>query len=98
MERGNSLANEISSLKTKYREAEETITKLNAQLEDLITAKNEHDDQLIAKFAKLLNEKKLKIRNQQRLLATANVNEAKRKYQCTSVASFFPSVLTGFLI
>lgn len=98
VERGNSLADEISSLKTKYREAEETITKLNAQLEDLITAKNEHDDQLIAKFAKLLNEKKLKIRNQQRLLATANVNEATREYHCPSIASFVPSELTGFLI
>lgn len=75
--RGNKLASEILTLETRYREAEETITKLNSQLEDLITAKNEHDDQLIAKFAKLLNEKKLKIRNQQRLLATANVNEAK---------------------
>ena len=94
MNRGNNLANEISSLEIKYREAEETITKLNAQLEDLITAKNEHDDQLIAKFAKLLNEKKLKIRNQQRLLATSNVNEAKRKYWYSSTASYSSAALT----
>lgn len=77
--RTDDLAQEISSLKTKYRSAEDTINQLNSQLEELIQAKNEHDDQLVAKFAKLLNEKKLKIRNQQRLLATANVDSSKRK-------------------
>lgn len=81
MSRGNDLANEISNLKTKYRDAENTISQLNTKLEDLITAKNEHDDQLIAKFAKLLNEKKLMIRNQKRLLATAKVDDSKRRSQ-----------------
>lgn len=61
----------------KYRAAEETIAKLNAQLENLVQAKNDHDDQLIAKFVQLLNEKKLKIRNQQRLLASANIDTSK---------------------
>ncbi|KAL1958337.1 hypothetical protein VTO42DRAFT_4654 [Malbranchea cinnamomea] len=75
--RANDLANEITNLKAKYRQAEETIHQLTSQLEDLIQAKNEHEDQLIAKFAKLLNEKKLKIRNQQRLLATAKIDSEK---------------------
>lgn len=60
--------------------AEETITKLNTQLEDLVQAKNDHDDQLVAKFVQLLNEKKLKIRNQQRLLASANIDTNKGRH------------------
>jgi predicted nuclease with TOPRIM domain len=79
VQRADALAQEISGLRTKYKSAEDTISQLNSRLEELVQAKNEHDDQLIAKFAKLLNEKKLKIRNQQRLLATADVNSAKRK-------------------
>lgn len=75
--RANNLNEEITSLKVKYREAESTIKQLNSQLEELITAKNDHDDQLIGKFVQLLNEKKLKIRNQQRLLATAKIDPAK---------------------
>ncbi|WEW56326.1 hypothetical protein PRK78_001769 [Emydomyces testavorans] len=75
--RANHLAQDILSLKAKYRDAENTINQLNSQLEELIQAKKEHEDQLIAKFAQLLNEKKLKIRNQQRLLATAKLDPAK---------------------
>lgn len=62
--------------------AEETIGKLNTQLEELIQAKTDHDDQLIAKFVQLLNEKKLKIRNQQRLLASAKVDSNKGSRSC----------------
>ncbi|KAK2766174.1 hypothetical protein FQN54_007690 [Arachnomyces sp. PD_36] len=75
--RANELETEISSLTEKYRVAEETIGKLSNQLEDLIQAKNDHDEQLIAKFVQLLNEKKLKIRNQQRLLASAKIDSSK---------------------
>jgi DNA double-strand break repair and V(D)J recombination protein XRCC4 len=60
--------------------AEETINKLNGQLEELINAKSEHESQLISKFVQLLNEKKLKIRNQQRLLASARVDPSKSKF------------------
>ncbi|TKA71008.1 hypothetical protein B0A49_09345 [Cryomyces minteri] len=48
---------------------QEAIAQLTTQLDDLVTAKKEHEDALIAKFAELLNAKKLKIRDQQRLLA-----------------------------
>jgi hypothetical protein len=51
------------------------VTELNQQLEDLIKAKSEHEDALLQKFASLINSKKLKIRDQQRLLSTAKVDE-----------------------
>ncbi|OAX79701.1 hypothetical protein ACJ72_05977 [Emergomyces africanus] len=75
--RANELEDELASLSVKYDTVESTISKLTLQLEELIKAKAEHDDQLIAKFAQLLNEKKLKIRNQHRLLASANIDPAK---------------------
>ncbi|PGH16549.1 hypothetical protein AJ79_01655 [Helicocarpus griseus UAMH5409] len=75
--RGDELEDQLASLTAKYEAVESTINKLNSQLEELIKAKSEHDDQLIAKFAQLLNEKKLKIRNQQRLLGSAKVDPAK---------------------
>lgn len=75
--RADELEDELASLAAKYDAVESTIKKLNLQLEELIKAKTEHDDQLIAKFAQLLNEKKLKIRNQQRLLASVNIDPAK---------------------
>ncbi|KAL1867185.1 hypothetical protein Plec18167_008726 [Paecilomyces lecythidis] len=73
----DALETQLASLRARYRTAEDTISKLNSQLEELVRAKSEHEDQLIAKCVQLLNEKKLKIRNQQRLLATANANPAK---------------------
>ncbi|OJD24918.1 hypothetical protein ACJ73_03720 [Blastomyces percursus] len=75
--RADELEDELASLTAKYDAVESTINKLNSQLEELIKAKTEHEDQLIAKFAQLLNEKKLKIRNQQRLLASAKIDPSK---------------------
>jgi hypothetical protein len=43
----------------------------------LITAKANHEAELLGKFRDLLNEKKAKIRDQQRLLATAKVDPKK---------------------
>jgi len=70
-------ANELASFKSKFREQQETIAKLNAQLEELIAAKTNHEAELLEKFCDLLNEKKAKIRDQQRLLATAKVDPQK---------------------
>jgi hypothetical protein len=39
--------------------------------------KRENEEQLISKFVVLLNEKKLKIRNQQRILSTAKIDKKK---------------------
>lgn len=76
MTRADELEEGLTSLTAKYDAVETTINKLNSQLQELIKIKSEHDDQLIAKFAQLLNEKKLKIRNQQRLLASAKIDPA----------------------
>lgn len=61
----------------KLQEKEEEAQKLKSELADLVKLKNAHEDSLLEKFSLLLNEKKLKIRDQQRLLETATVDPAK---------------------
>ncbi|OJJ54001.1 hypothetical protein ASPSYDRAFT_82264 [Aspergillus sydowii CBS 593.65] len=75
--RADILEQRFNLLLDRFRTAEDTITLLNKQLEEFISLKTEHDQQLISDFAQLLNEKKLKIRNQQRLLASAQVDPEK---------------------
>ncbi|KAL2041730.1 hypothetical protein N7G274_005514 [Stereocaulon virgatum] len=72
--RANELESEVQDLTVKYDEQSKMIEKLNQQLEDLIQAKKAHEDALLEKFRELLNSKKLKIRDQQRLLAGAKVD------------------------
>jgi hypothetical protein len=72
-----SLQEEVSTLRSKLEASQATITALQSQVADLVKAKKEHEEQLISKFAVLLNEKKLKIRNQQRILSTAKVDKRK---------------------
>ena len=74
VQRSNQLEIEVQDLTVKYDEQSKTIEKLNQQLEDLIQAKKTHEDVLLQKFRELLNTKKLKIRDQQRLLAGAKVD------------------------
>lgn len=64
------LENQLLSLTGRCRIAEESIQKLSEQLDNLMRAKTQHENRLVANFVQLLNEKKLKIRNQQRLLAS----------------------------
>ena len=80
MQRSDALEIYIQNLTSQLTEQKETIEKLEQQLEDLIQAKKSHEEELLGKFALLLNEKKLKIREQQRLLAGAKVdpNGAKK--------------------
>ncbi|KAL9044371.1 MAG: hypothetical protein Q9214_002485 [Letrouitia sp. 1 TL-2023] len=61
----------VSSLEDKCKKQEAAIADLRQHVEDLAKRKEEHEDILIQKFAELLNEKKLKIREQNRLLVTA---------------------------
>lgn len=75
--RANALEKHFLSLSDRHRVAEDTIQQLTRQLEELTRAKSDHENQLIANFAQLLNEKKLKVRNQQRLLTSAKVDTAK---------------------
>ena len=50
-------------------------------MHELIEAKKDHERILISKFGDLLNAKKLKIREQQRLLVKANVEGYRGKYK-----------------
>jgi hypothetical protein len=75
--RADALEERLSALTDRYRAAEDAIQRLNKQLEEFMSAKTQHDELLMANFVQLLNEKKLKIRNQQRLLASANVDSEK---------------------
>ncbi|OQE34367.1 hypothetical protein PENCOP_c019G08187 [Penicillium coprophilum] len=75
--RTHMLEEQVSSLTGRYRLAEDTIHRLNEQLEELMTAKTEHENRLVGNFVQVLNEKKLRIRNQQRLLASATVDATK---------------------
>lgn len=61
----------MADLRVQLSAQQDTVNKLNAQLQDLIQAKRDHENALLEKFKDLLNAKKLKIRDQQRLLARA---------------------------
>ena len=74
VERSNSLEEEVRELTFRYDEQSKRAEKLNDQLETLIKAKVEHEDSLLRSFRDLLNTKKLKIRDQQRLLASAKID------------------------
>jgi hypothetical protein len=50
------------------------VAQLQLQLEELIKAKDEDETALLRKFRDLLNEKKVKIREQQQVLATLSTN------------------------
>jgi hypothetical protein len=59
------------------REKDKQIKKLENTLAELTNLKNQNENQLLEKFSLLLNEKKLKIRDQQRLLANSKIDLAK---------------------
>jgi hypothetical protein len=61
-------------LKNELQEKEARIKRLDDSFAELVKVKNEHETDLLEKFSLLLNEKKLKIRDQQRLLAGANID------------------------
>ncbi|KAL2264270.1 hypothetical protein VTK26DRAFT_8473 [Humicola hyalothermophila] len=61
----------------KVSDLESRIAELRSQLDELIQSKKAHEAELLSKFCGLLNEKKVKIREQQRLLSTAQVDASK---------------------
>jgi len=65
---------DLASLTAKLATHQTEVQKLQTQLDDLVTAKTHHETELLAKFAQLLNAKKVKIRDQQRLLAAAKLD------------------------
>ncbi|KAI7691788.1 hypothetical protein KC353_g18940 [Hortaea werneckii] len=82
---------QLETLQASVSSHSNQVAKLNQQLEDLVKAKKDHEDELLKKFAALLNTKKLKIRDQQRLLAGAKIPkdaaEAVRDARDSEVAS-----------
>ncbi|KAF1982159.1 hypothetical protein K402DRAFT_424746 [Aulographum hederae CBS 113979] len=75
---------ELASLTAKLEEQQKEVDRLNQQLSSLVDAKKDHEDALLTKFSDLLNSKKLKIRDQQRLLAGAKVDPAVAKKLASS--------------
>ncbi|TVY27673.1 hypothetical protein LHYA1_G004914 [Lachnellula hyalina] len=68
---------ELQALKSIIKSKDEQFKKLEESFAELVDLKNGHEKSLFEKFSLLLNEKKLKIRDQQRLLASSNVDPAK---------------------
>ena len=52
------------------------IAELRSQLEELTKAKSDHETELLEQMRQMLNTKKLKIREQQRLLGVAQLKPA----------------------
>ncbi|KAK5058672.1 hypothetical protein LTR84_010936 [Exophiala bonariae] len=77
LEQRDKLQEEAAAQKDKADTEQATEAKLQKQLSDLVDAKVEHEKQLLSKFCTLLNEKKLKTRNMQRVLQTAQVDQKK---------------------
>lgn len=71
---------QLVALQASLGQQQDQVVKLTAQLDDLVRAKKEHEEALLQKFAALLNAKKLKIRDQQRLLAGAKVDPEAGKH------------------
>ena len=78
VDKAQALQSELSALSEGTNEDKSTITRLESQLADLVKAKADHEEQMLQKFVLLLNEKKVKIRDQQRILQTATLNETKK--------------------
>ncbi|KAG9802791.1 hypothetical protein KCU98_g23162, partial [Aureobasidium melanogenum] len=61
--RADGLAHQLATFQSTVAEHQRTIDDLTAQLDDLVKAKKSHQDEMLRKFAALLNTKKLKIRD-----------------------------------
>lgn len=79
VDKAQALQTEFSALSEKTNEDKSTIARLESELADLVKAKADHEEQMLLKFVFLLNEKKAKIRDQQRILQTATLDEGRKK-------------------
>ncbi|KAM3499342.1 hypothetical protein MY10362_007393 [Beauveria mimosiformis] len=66
-------------IQSKATELEASIHQLKEQLEELLKAKDEDETALLQKFRDLLNEKKVKIREQQKVLASGSFSAPKQE-------------------
>lgn len=62
------LRSELATLHSSLESQQAQVAKLTAQLDELVKAKKEHEEQLLRKCAVLLDSKRAKIREQQREL------------------------------
>ncbi|PVI03936.1 hypothetical protein DM02DRAFT_625458 [Periconia macrospinosa] len=67
----------LAKLESGASNEQDTIRKLQTQLDDFIKIKNEAEKEMLQQFMQLLNEKKRKIRDQSRLLAGAKIDKEK---------------------
>ncbi|PKK41311.1 hypothetical protein CI102_13684, partial [Trichoderma harzianum] len=63
------------------KELETTVKELKTQLDELITSKEDDETALLLKFRDLLNEKKVKIREQQKILAAGPIQSSQQASQ-----------------
>ncbi|KAK1761167.1 DNA repair protein XRCC4 [Echria macrotheca] len=71
------LAEDVVAQTAKVEDLESRVKELRDQLDELTKAKKSREDEMVEKFCALLNEKKVKIREQQRLLSTARVDPSR---------------------
>lgn len=64
----------VETLQASVESQKNELAKLSTELDMLVKAKKEHENEMLSKFAALLNSKKLKIRDQQRLLQNGNID------------------------
>lgn len=74
VEASETAEDEVQDLKEQLETANAKMTRLEGQLQGLTEAKLNYENELLQKFADLLNSKKMKIRDQQRMLAGAKVD------------------------
>lgn len=67
-------------MKARVSSGQDTVSQLTAQLDEFIKTKNETEAAMLQQFMQLLNEKKRKIRDQSRLLASAKVDKDAGKF------------------
>ncbi|KAK3683727.1 hypothetical protein B0T22DRAFT_258145 [Podospora appendiculata] len=68
---------DLAAETAKATDLESRVTELKNQLDELIQSKKDREAEILEKMCGLLNEKKLKIREQQRLLSTAKIDPVK---------------------
>ncbi|KAK4067866.1 hypothetical protein Trihar35433_6426 [Trichoderma harzianum] len=73
------------------KELETTVKELKSQLDELITSKEDDETALLLKFRDLLNEKKVKIREQQKILAAGPIQSSQQASQRLQPADTQPS-------
>ncbi|KAK5660829.1 hypothetical protein OQA88_12200 [Cercophora sp. LCS_1] len=71
------LKSDLTAETLKIRELEARVTELKNLLDELTQAKKDSETEMLEKFRLLLNEKKVKIREQQKVLATAQIDPSK---------------------